>query len=837
MHIKIRGALQMNNAGTTYLFEQSTWYADVIVPLYLPKTLTWQIPVELTALVKPGLRVEVQVGKQKRYAGIVKQIHQQAPIGFIPKPIIQVIDDTPIVTEAQLKLWSWIAQYYMCSEGEVMLAALPTHLKLSSETILQFNPEHGYDPTQLSDREYLITEALEIKEELKLSEVQKILETVHVMPVIKRLLDKRICIAWEAMNEKYKEKTETFILLNPKYQDETSLEQLVNEWQKAPKQLDLLLAFLHFVRTEGEVTRPGLLKKANVSSAILDGLVKKEILLQDKRNTDRLPMLPKQLELSFKLSPIQQSALDAVKLSFEKNSVCLLHGVTGSGKTLVYLHLIAAEIRKGNQCLFLLPEIALTSQIIRKLRLHLGGHVAVYHSKFNPNERVELWNKVRSGEVQVILGSRSAIFLPFQKLSLILVDEEHDPSYKQQEPPPRYLARDAAIYFAQLTGAKVLLGSATPSLETYHNCMTGKYGLVEINERYGEVEMPALELIDMKTIPPKERKGMIITPAMRQAMADTIQAGRQVIVFQNRRGYTPYQVCTTCGWIPKCNQCDVSLTFHKSTHKLQCHYCGTSYPVVKTCAQCGHQEFHQRSFGTEQLQEVLETQLPDASVSRMDTDSVRGKHSHDNLIRQFEEQKIQVLVGTQMVVKGLDFDHVGLVCIPDADGILHFADFRVNERAFQLIEQVSGRAGRKGKAGKVLIQLSDTQHPLLPLLIAHDYKNFYQLEIKSRKEFFYPPFSRLIVLQAKHKDKNICNKAMEFIVTYLNQKYRSNIVGPSEPGISRIRNLFIMECLLKLPSNHKILHECKAYIREAIVEMLTHDAFKRVWITADVDAL
>ncbi|HSK12833.1 MAG TPA: primosomal protein N' [Phnomibacter sp.] len=827
----------MSEGTTQHLFGSAGWFADVIVPLYLPKTLTWSVPDDMLHILQPGCRVEVQVGASKRYAGIVKKLHQQAPDGFSVKPVIQVLDETPILNEEQLKLWSWIANYYMCSEGEVMLAALPTHLKLSSETILQYNDDLMIDPTQLTDREYLVAEALEIKQELKLSEVQKILDTVHVMPVVKKLIDKRICTAWEAMNEKYREKTETFVHLNPKYQDETELEKLVNEWNKAPKQLDLLLAFLHFSRTEGEVTRAGLLKKANVSSAVLDGLVKREVLFQEKRSTDRLPMLPKQIELNFELSPLQQNKLQELETTFVTKPVCLLHGVTGSGKTQLYLHLLANAIRQGHQCLYLLPEIALTAQIIRKLRLHLGGHVAVYHSKFNPNERVELWNKVRNCEVQVILGSRSALFLPFQNLKLVIVDEEHDTSYKQQEPPPRYHARDAAIYYAHQVGAKVLLGSATPSLESYHNALQEKYGLVEMNERYGEVELPTLQLIDLKTIPPKERKGMIISPALRQAMADTLKAGRQVIVFQNRRGYTPYQVCNTCGWIPKCSQCDVSLTYHKSTYKLQCHYCGTSYPIVKTCAQCGHQDLHQRSFGTEQLQEVLETQLPEATVARMDTDSVRGKHSHDNLIRQFEDRKIDILAGTQMVVKGLDFDHVGLVGIPDADGILHFADFRVNERAFQLIEQVSGRAGRKGEAGKVLMQLTDTRHPLLPYLLAHDHKGFYETELKSRKEFFYPPFSRLIQLQAKHKDKSTCDRAMEFLVSFLNQRYRGHIIGPSEPGIGRVRSLYIMECLLKLPPNTKILNECKAYIRTAITELLHQDAFKRVWVTADVDTI
>lgn len=827
----------MTNQQAQQLFGQSLWFADVIVPLYLPKTLTWQVPPELVESLKPGLRVEVQVGSHKRYAGIVKRLHQTAPVGFNARPIIQPLDDTPIVTEQQLKLWNWIAGYYMCSEGEVMLAALPTHLKLSSETILQYNENHGLDLTHLSDREYLLAEALEIKQELKMNEAQKLLDTVNIMPVVKKLIEKRICTAWEAMQDKYKEKTETFILLNAVYNHEKELENLINDWKRAPKQLDLLLAYLHFSRTEGEVTRTGLLKKANVTSAILDGLVKKQVLIQEVRGIDRLPMLPKQIDLNFELSPKQQMALEGLKEKFTQTQVCLLHGVTGSGKTQIYLHLVAEEITKGNQCLFLLPEIALTSQIIRKLRNHLGGHVAVYHSKFNPNERVELWNKVRTGEVQVILGSRSALFLPFQKLSLVIVDEEHDPSYKQQEPPPRYHARDAAIYHAFNIGARVLLGSATPSMESYFNATQGKYGLVELEERFGDVELPSIELVDMKCIPPKERKGMIITPELRQAMANTLQAGKQVIVFQNRRGYTPYQVCSTCGWIPKCTQCDVSLTYHKSSHKLQCHYCGATYPLVKTCAHCGHQNFTQKSFGTEHIQEALQEQLPNSIVARMDTDSVKGKHSHDNLIRQFEEHKINVLVGTQMVVKGLDFDHVGLVGIPDADAILHFADFRVNERAFQLIEQVSGRAGRKGEAGKVIIQLSDTQHPLLPLLMAHDYKSFFESEINSRKEFYYPPFSRIIVLQAKHKDQNTCHRAMEFIASFLNQKYRGHLVGPSEPGISRVRNLYIMECLLKLPPNNKILNDCKSYIREAITEMLMQDEFKRVWITANVDAI
>jgi primosomal protein N' (replication factor Y) len=580
-----------------------------------------------------------------------------------------------------------------------------------------------------------------------------------------------------------------------------------------------------------------LLKKSNVSSAVLDGLVEKKVLLVEKRNIDRLPMLPRQVDLTFQLSPAQTTALAQVRHQLTEKNICLLHGVTGSGKTQLYIHLIAEEIKKGNQCLFLLPEIALTSQIIRKLRQHLGGHVAVYHSKFNPNERLELWHKVKTGEVQVVLGARSALFLPFRQLSLIVADEEHDPSYKQQEPPPRYHARDAAIYYAALCGAKVLLGSATPSMETYFNCQAGKYGLVKLMERYGDLELPDIEVVDLKGIPKLKGEKIIISPPMLTAISATIAKKKQVIVFQNRRGYTPYQVCNSCGWIPKCMQCDVSLSYHKATGKLHCHYCGSTYPVAKTCAHCGNQDFTQKNFGTEQLEETLEKLLPDAKIARMDTDSVRGKHSHDNLIKQFEQQKIDVLAGTQMVVKGLDFDHVGLVGIPDGDAILHFSDFRVNERAFQLIEQVSGRAGRKGEKGRVLIQLQDTSHPLLPLLQAHDYDAFYNLELESRRLFFYPPFSRIIVIQCRHVEKPVAMQAMQTLCSWLTQKYEKYLVGPGEPPISRIRNQYIAEAMLKLPRQQDVLAACKKYIQQGMVEMLHQEAFKRVSVVVDVDSV
>lgn len=829
----------MDNVQSNWLIVPpiTTFFAEVIVPLYLPRTLTWSIPAEYLDKIKPGCRVEVQVGKSKRYAGIVKLVHSKTPQNFEPKPILSLLDEEPVLYESQLQLWNWIATYYLCSEGEVMMAALPAHLKLSSETIVQYNDDHGLDLTSLPDREYLVAEALEIKKELKLGEIQKILDSSLVYPIIKKLIDKRICTVWEALNEKYKEKTENYVLLQPKYRNENELELLLNEWKKSPKQLDLLLAFLHYQKTEGEVIKSNLLKKANASPAILDGLVEKQILIVEKRSIDRLPILPRHVDLSFSLSTQQVVALEAVKQQLDEKRICLLHGVTGSGKTLIYIHLIAEEIRKGNQCLFLLPEIALTSQIIRKLRQHLGGHVAVYHSKFNPSERLELWHKVKTGEVQVVLGARSALFLPFRQLSLIIADEEHDPSYKQQEPPPRYHARDAAIYYASLTNGKVLLGSATPSMESYFNCSTGKYGLVKLKERYGDLQLPDIEVVDIKPIQQKLRQKVIITDELLTSINETLAKNKQVIIFQNRRGYTPYQVCTTCGWIPKCMQCDVSLSYHKSTGKLHCHYCGSTYPVAQTCAACGSQNFMQKNFGTEQLEEKLEQLLPETRIARMDTDSVRGKHTHDNLIKQFEQQKIQVLAGTQMVVKGLDFDHVGLVGIPDGDAILHFSDFRVNERAFQLIEQVSGRAGRKGEKGRVIIQLQDTAHPLLPLLQQHDYEAFYNTELESRKQFFYPPFSRIIIVQCRHVEKATAMLAMQTICNWLALKYEQYLVGPAEPPVSRIRNQYIAECMLKLPRQQHLLHDCKQYLQQGMIELLHQPAFKRTSVLVDVDAV
>ena len=819
---------------------EGTVYAEIIIPSALPKNYTWSVPQHLMEAVKVGCRVEVNLGKSKKYAGIVKRLHKKKPDFFETKDILNVLDVEPVVFEQQLKLWEWIASYYMCSEGEVMAAALPAHFKLSSETILVLNEEYGDDFSALDHDEYLVGEALLIKKELKLTEVQQILDSSHVYPVISRLVNKKVCFVWEALKQTYSPKKETYVLLNSEYDNEDNLSALLNEdkkLQRAEKQMELLLSYLHLMKTEGEVTKPGLLKKSGATDAQLKGLVEKKILRVEKRNVDRVQYLPKNVQIDFELTEAQQKAYHQVQESIQIKPVCLLHGVTSSGKTNIYIKLIEEYIRKGKQVLYMLPEIALTSQIIRRLQKHFGGYIGIYHSRFSQNERVEIWNKVKSGELKIILGARSSVFLPYQDLGLIICDEEHDISFKQQEPAPRYNGRDAAIYFASLFHSKVVLGSGTPSVESYYNAITGKYGMVELMQRYGDLQLPPIEIIDTKKIIQKDRSKVMLSPPLVEAIQQVLEKNRQVILFQNRRGYSPYQVCGACGWIPQCRNCDVSLTYHKLSNKLICHYCGTEYPPVSTCAACGSHNFIQRNFGTEKIEEQLQEQFPDAKVARMDMDTVRGKNAHDVLIQQFEQKRIDILVGTQMVVKGLDFDNVDLVGILDADGLLHFADFRVNERAFQLMEQVSGRAGRKEATGKVLVQTTNPAHPLLQLVQQHDYKTMFAEELEKRKQFFYPPFSRIIHISFKHKIKEVAERAAQVYADALKNRYGQYIVGPAEPVINRIRNQYLMEMLLKLPRDGKTIHQCKKDLLEQVAILHQHKSFRSVTVVADVDAV
>jgi primosomal protein N' (replication factor Y) len=822
-------------------------FADIIIPLALPKTFTWSVPPLLLGNIKAGCRVEVNLGKNKKYAGVVKRLHNEKPEFFEPKEILNLLDTEPVVFGQQLKLWEWMASYYMCSEGEVMAAALPAHFKLSSETILIYNEEYGDEFSALDHDEFLVAEALLIRKELKLPEVQQVLDSSHVYPVINRLIQKKVCYVWEALKQTYSAKKETYVLLSRQYDNEEELAKLLNEdkkLQRAEKQMELLLSYLHLVKTQGEVTKAELLKKSCATDAQLKGLVDKKIVYTEKRNIDRLQYLPKDIKVDFELSPGQNKALVEIERSFETKQTCLLHGITSSGKTNIYIKLIEEYIRQGRQVLYMLPEIALTSQIIRRLQKHFGGYIGIYHSKFSQNERVEIWNKVKSGELKVILGARSSIFLPYTDLALVICDEEHDSSYKQQDPAPRYHGRDAAIWLMGLFNGHVVLGSATPSLESYYNAVNEKYALVELMERYGDVQLPTVEIIDTKKIEQKDKSKVMLSPSLVAAIQQTLDNNKQVILFQNRRGYTPYQICNVCGWVPQCKYCDVSLTFHKFSNKLLCHYCGTTYPPVILCAACGSQSFKERSFGTEKIEEMLQQTFSKARVARMDIDTVRGKNAHDVLIQQFEQRRIDILAGTQMVVKGLDFDNVDLVGILDADGLLHFADFRVNERGFQLMEQVSGRAGRKPSSpvagqstAKVMIQTSRPTHPVLMYVQQHDYKKMFTDELEKRKQFFYPPFSRIINLSFKHKMKEVVENAAYQFANALKNKYGNYLVGPAEPVVGRIRNQYLMELLLKLPKDRNLLIQCKKDLLEQVALLHNEKRFRSVVIVPDVDVV
>lgn len=814
---------------TLHINDPKCW-VEVILPFALPKVFTYHIDESVVNKIKPGCRVEVVFGKKKKYAGVVKKISFQNP-GFPTKEIVQILDEEPILFEHQLKLWNWISRYYLCSEGEVMAAALPANFKLSSETIVIYNEEFGDDFSGFSDNEFIVAEALLIKRQLNLTEVQQILDANYVYPVIKKLLDRKVCFVWEKISEKYKPLKEKVVLLSPSYNNEEKLSALLNEWKGAPKQMELLLAYLYLQKTEGEVLQVELLKKSGATSAQLKSLCTKGILIVESRNANRIGSLPKSLNLNFSFTPAQSVAYDWLNEQMNIHFVTLLQGITGSGKTLLYVKKIAEYVLEGKQVLYLLPEIALTSQVIRRLQVFFGGYISIYHSKFNDQERIELWNKVRSGDTRIILGARSSLFLPFENLGLIIVDEEHDSSFKQHDPAPRYNARDTAIYYASAINAKVILGSATPSVESYFNARQGKYGLVKLSERYMGIELPLIEIINTAAI--SSFKKVTISEQLKTEINKVLSDNSQVILFQNRRGYDPYIICGSCGFIPKCSHCDVSLTMHKFSNKMHCHYCGNTYAKFIECPACNSTKWLEKNFGTEKVEEDLDIEFPDYKVARMDVDSVRGKRDHDNLIQLFENRRIDILVGTQMVVKGLDFEHVNLVGILDADGLLSFTDFRVNERAFQLMEQVSGRAGRKHRQGKVLIQAMNTKHPVLQFVQQHDYDNFFQYELERRREFNYPPFVRLVNIILKHKDRAVVETAANVLAATLKQDI-TDINGPAAPVISKIRNMFIREMLVKLPKN-ELAEKQKKVIINHINLLLSDKRFNSVHIILDVD--
>lgn len=812
-------------------------YADVILPLALPRNYTYAIPPELEKLVRPGSRVAVQFGKSKKYAAVIKKLHTEPPSLYDTKAVLYLLDEEPVVHERQLAFWSWLASYYMCPEGDVLNAALPAHLKLSSETVLLFNEAYGDDFSGLDDHEYVVAEALLLKKELRLDEVQQILDKVQVYVIVKRLLEKKVCFVYEELKDAYKPKQEKLVTLHPDYEEESRLAALFDDIRRAPKQTELLLAFLHLKKTQGLVRQAELLKKADASAAQLKGLADKGVLLIRQQAVDRISFGREEIQVNVTLNPAQEACLEQIRQQFREKPVVLLKGVTSSGKTMVYIKLIEQWLLQNRQVLYLLPEIALTAQIIRRLQKHFGDNIGIYHSKFNNNERVEIWNKVRKGEVKLILGARSALLLPFKDLGLIILDEEHDASFKQQDPAPRYHARDAAIYYAGLFGSNVLLGSATPSVESYYHAQQGKYGLATLDERYGGLQMPAIELVDIRKEAFEKRSTGHFTAVLRDAIESSLEHQKQVILFQNRRGYAPFMICTTCGFVPKCRNCDVSLTYHKYHDKLHCHYCGQQYPKPDVCPACGSPSLATRSFGTEKIEDDLVTLFPKAHIARMDLDSVRSKEGHHKLIQLFEQQRIDILVGTQMVVKGLDFDHVNLVGILHADSLLSYPDFRVNERAFQLMEQVSGRAGRKGDVGKVIIQTGQMQHPVLNYVLHHDYERFFRNEIEERRRFGYPPFSRLLRIVFKHKKPEVVKQAAFELAGKLPSVLVPYLVGPAAPPVGRVRGYYLMELMIKMPRMLQRMESYKAMLREEFAKMQSQKVYKSLVIVPDMDCV
>lgn len=810
-------------------------FIEVVLPLALPKLYTYAVPKTWLQDIQIGKRVEVQFGKQKLYTAIIFSISALAPTDYVPKEILSIVDEQPILTIQQLQFWQWIANYYMCTLGEVMQAALPAFFKLESETYFVKNPHSEINILTLPDDEYLIAEALNHQSEISVKDVCAILQRKTISKCIKNLLDRKVIYIKETLHEKYTPKFETFVTLNATYlSDKSAIKKAFDLVAKSAKQEALLLAFLDLSKQDKSVKRSDLLKKAAVSSEVLKALVKKDVFELEDKLVNRIADTEIEQLVHYQLSEEQESALQKIKSDFETKEVCLLHGVTSSGKTLLYIQLIKEQIAQGKQVLFLLPEIALTTQLVQRLERILGK-IAVYHSKFNNAERVEIWNAVLKNEVQVVLGARSAVFLPFQSLGLVIIDEEHDASFKQYDPAPRYQCRDAAIYLATQFKSKVILGSATPSMESYANAISGKYGWVQLKQRFGDVQMPETTFVSLTDAHKKKEIVSGITFYLRDEIQLALDRKEQVILFQNRRGYAPYIACGNCNWIPQCKNCDVSLTYHKYSNDLRCHYCGSTQTLVHKCGACGTSDLQQKGLGTERIEEDLKTLFPSANIGRMDYDTVKSKYGHQKIIEAFENGEYDILVGTQMVTKGLDFTNVQLVGVLNADALLAYPDFRATERAYQLLVQVSGRAGRRATRGKVIIQIGNVNHELVNMLLEKTYTDFFEQQILERKQFNYPPFSRLIRLTFKHKDFKATQDAVQKVAEYLQAKYAGWVIGPNVPIIQKINNYYLRELLIKIPKNYNALNRIKMDIQEAINALYQFQSFKQIRVVIDVD--
>ena len=826
--------------------ERITLFVDVLLPVPIPGTFTYRVPFEMNEQVAPGKRVVVQFGKKKLYSGLIKKVHQQIPNYANIKYVLEVLDAYPVVNEKQFRFWDWMAQYYMATPGEVMNAALPTAMKLASETKIVMNPDWDKNYDALNDREFLVVQALEVQNVLTLTEVSNIVEQLKVMPLIKTLIEKKAILPEEELKHRFKARTETYIELAEAYRTDSALEELTKKLEKkAFKQLELLLAYLQlsnwFSEDRKEVSRSLLVRKANSSTAIVSALVKKGVFVDYEKAVSRLVDHPAQKPVSsITLNKEQEEVLNNIQSQFEEKHAVLLHGVTGSGKTEVYIKLIEKTLAQGKQVLFLLPEIALTAQIINRLRLYFGEMVGVYHSRYNPNERVEVWNRVlgdmndEGADYKIIIGARSALFLPFSNLGLVIIDEEHDTSYKQYDPAPRYHARDAGIYLAWLHGAKSLLGSATPSIESYYKAQNGKFGFVELKNRYSGISMPEILVVDLvKARKQKEMKSHF-SAYLLEAIKTSLEEGEQVILFQNRRGFSLRLVCDRCQWTPECKNCDVTLTYHKNAQRLKCHYCGYTTTIPESCPECKSRELRMQGFGTEKVEEELPLFFPDKIVKRMDLDTTRSKHAFTQIINDFQDRKIDILVGTQMVTKGLDFDNVGLVGVMNADNMLMFPDFRSYEYSFQQLTQVSGRAGRKHKRGKVIIQTSQPYHDVIRNVIEHNYLKMYESQMVERRNFKYPPIYRLIRISLKHKDYHILNDGARYFVELIKPQLGKRVLGPEYPYVSRVKNLYIKNVLVKFEAKASAA-KVKEILQAAREKLSLDSKFKSVRVQMDVD--
>lgn len=814
---------------------RKTVFVEVILPLAISKTYTYRVPADMNKDVEIGRRVVVQFGKSKIYTAIIYEISEIPPTLYEAKYIIDVLDEAPIVNQFQLDLWRWISDYYLCYLGEVMQAALPAALKLASETRIALNPSAEFEKSALSDKEFLILDALELHAELRVSEISKLLGQKTVFPLLRTLFERHIILISEEINEKFKPRRKAFITLNTIYNDPANRKALFEVLERAPKQLELLLAYYKLEKHQREISKAELIETSGSSTAALKALIEKEIFIQEDKVVSRLSTDEIETFKKFELNSGQESALKQLEEGFIEKDVVLLFGETSSGKTQIYIRLIEKMLADDKQTLYLLPEIALTTQVIERLREYFGSQVGIYHSKFNDAERAEVWQKVLKGEYKMVLGARSSIFLPFQNLGLIIVDEEHETSYKQYDPAPRYHARDTAIYLAHLHKAKVLLGSATPSLESFYNSKIKKYGFVTLKGRFGGVQPPLIEVISIAEETKRKTMQSHFTSALMNEIAGALARKEQVILFQNRRGYTPVLLCTTCGYTPKCINCDVSLTFHKSSSKLHCHYCGYKQELLNACPACGSTKIEQKGFGTEKIEDELQHLFENARIARMDLDSTRSRNSFQLLLNDFEEGRIDILVGTQMVAKGLDFGNVTTIGIISADSMLNYPDFRACERSFQMLSQVSGRAGRRAKQGKVIIQAYDTSHRVISQVIRNEYAEMFDTEILERRNFHYPPLYRLIQLDVKHKDISSLLRIAGSLANILRGQFADRILGPEAPLIARIRNYYIQTILIKIEKEGVSIQKIKEALRDILVNFDSDPSNKGVYIQADVD--